>query len=120
MKVCVQCGKNFNHDHDFCTACGSTLKLDNTTTGANTGAVNSAPAKTFLMRNWAVVAAIIGYALSWVGDMAIIGTTIAVGAAVMGWGKDKNGYACSSAVARVIASAVGILSIAELFIYGVF
>lgn len=79
----------------------------------------TAPAKTdgFLANNWTFLVAILGYALSWVGDMAVIGTIASAGAAFLGWMKLDNGFFCKNIVTRIIATIIGVIAIIELFIY---
>lgn len=120
MKKCVQCGKTYNDEQNFCTACGSSLEAAAPTTPAGTeDNQGKSPIVSLLVKNWALIAAIIGYALSWAEGYCIHGTIIAAGAALVGWFKDETGFACSGTLGRVLASAVGVIAVVELFQYGV-
>lgn len=101
MKKCINCGKEFTDEYQFCSDCGG--KLTETRPAVSTG-------KESLLSNWAgTILALLGLFIMWEVDW--IYGIIFVGAGVFA------GCASKNATNKVIACICGVVAALLLFIY---
>ena len=134
MKICTACQKTHNDDMKFCSNCGHALTANanayaacgtqnnqEVTASVNTAA-SAMPSSAFekiLARFWPLIAAILGYAISWLPDSSFcyLGTLAAVAAAVASWLKPEGKVLCKSIAIRIVTSVIGFIALIEFLIY---
>lgn len=101
MKKCINCGKEFTDEHQFCSDCGG--KLTETRPTVSTG-------KESFLSNWAgTILALLGLFIMWEVDWTY-GIVLAVVGVIAGSGS-KN------AANKAIAIICGVVAVLLLFIY---